>query len=1037
MNLRNGGVVVMLLLAGTLQLSAQQLPSYGTVEIEKITALHPKITDVDGDGINDIVMVCDYTSPTIKTKEKIKKLCWLKGPSYERHLITEVNYRACGMAVADVNNDRKIDVVGLDDYDGIDDNGNGMLFVTIQTDTGWRRVDIGKASYAKDIETGDLNGDGLTDVAVRTVNHNLHIFFQKDGGWVKKTIATPPFDGLAIADLDSDGDNDLVINGMWLENKSGEWIFRDYDKRWYTQKTGKEGHWSDNNTRVAVADINKDGKPDIVISQSEAVGMPLTWYENPGSPAKKSKWKANIISRQDNLHSLSINDFNGDGTPDVMTGRLLLHSDSADIPRPVTVFYNYDKGKRWMEQRLSETGSYGATSGDLNNDGDIDIVAPRNWERGPVNIYTNTFKDPRLSLDEWHYIQVDSSRGKWGDTDKPEWLRYFGLDAADVDGDNYLDLVSGRYFYKNPGGDMTAKWERVDLGLNVDAVLFTNIDDDEYADCIAEAFPKVYWMEAADKAGSKWNAREVATVKETKHVNGQGFEMADLVKGGKPEIVLGTGAGIVYLEIPAKPEDGNWPVHTIDSMALDEGIGVGDIDGDGDIDISSSMRVDGVGKGVMWWENPGTTSKPWKRYKIGETPGWADRFRIADINGDGRNDLVVAEERHPGLEPNASLLWFENAGNKEGWKRSTIITQYSMNNLDVADIDGDGDIDLVTNEHKGGHKTQVLENDGKGNFIAHLVDIGKENHLGTQLHDLDNDGDLDIVGIAWDNHKNLHLWRNDAKNTVTIESNATDEGQDCYKITTPYATFFLQKENGGFSSILDRNGADWINFRNSDEPHGPALAASAYRGLPNLQNKCAFQGAGHPGFKSANTKQLNDSTIYVITTNGELEYTWTFTPKAAYLTMLRCGPSCPYWFLYEGTPGGKYDPYNQFWGTDKLGFQDSRPDLLNKTAVQGHWNWIYFGNRNTNTVLTISQLKPDEFEDLMSYMGNEAKGVGSGDGMVVFGFGRKNADPQLKENNIFTVSFLETSSPAYKSHDEISRSIESMKSSFINQLLKK
>jgi len=1017
-------------------LEAQETLSFSVVELEKNTALHPKIADIDRDGTNDIILVADYTDPHIKTKEKIKTLCWLKGPTYERQVIAKVNYRACGMAVADINNDGWADVIGMDDHDGIDENGNSKLFVYFNpgnSGRGWQRQDLGTASYAKDIETGDLNGDGYIDVAIRTVNHRLHQFIQQGGSWVKQTLETPPFDGLAIADLDGDGDNDLVINGMWLENQQGNWIKRDYDSSWYTQKTGDEGHWSDNNTRVAVGDVNGDGRLDIVISQSEGEGNPLTWYENPGRTAQQRKWPVHIISSQTHLHSLSLNDFNNDGTLDVMVGRLLLHTDTMDSAHPVTVFYNFDGGKRWAAQTLTQKGSYGATSGDLDSDGDIDIVAPRNYERGPVRIFRNTLRDAKRPLDRWRYIEVDDTRGKWGDTDEPDWLRYFGIYAADGNGDGMKDIVTGRYFYKNPGGDMTGKWERYDFGLNVDAVLMVDVDGDEFVDCIASAFPNVYWLEATDTSCMTWTSRVIAQVTPPRHVNGQGSALAQLIPGGKPEILLSTGKGVVCITIPDIPEAGNWPTHSIAPEALHEGIGVGDIDGDGDLDISTSIRVDGVGKGIVWWENPGSLGRTWLMHAIGETPGWADRSLIVDINGDDLPDIVVAEERHPGLEPDASLFWFENPGNQGSWKRHRIITQYSMNNLDGADLDGDGDIDLVTNEHKGPNQTQVLENDGNGNFTVHRIDIGHESHLGTKLFDLDGDGDLDMIGMGWDAHQYVHLWRNDAHDRVVITDGVMDEGQECFQITTPYATFFLQKENGGFSSILDRNGTDWLNFRNSEGPHGPQLAESAYRGVPNLQNRCAFQGAGHPGFQSGYSKQLNDSTIYTVTTHGEVAFTWTFTATAAYLTMVRPGVTCPYWFLYEGTPGGKYDPYNQFWGTED-GFSISRPDLLQKTGVQGNWDWIYFGDRCTNSVLALAQLYPDDKADLMSYMGNTANGVHSPDGMVVFGFGRQDSYPQLTENNVFLLTFLELEEKPEECHAALGERINAMRTELSRKL---
>lgn len=152
----------------------------------------------------------------------------------------------------------------------------------------------------------------------------------------------------------------------------------------------------------------------------------------------------------------------------------------------------------------------------------------------------------------------------------------------------------------------------------------------------------------------------------------------------------------------------------------------------------------------------------WKRHSIGETIHAIDRVEIADMNGDDKMDVIVSEERYPGLEPDCHLWWFE-AKNDGTWERHQVVQQYSMNNLDVGDVDNDGDMDIVTNMHKGESlETQVWENDGTGNFTKHVVDTGKEMHLGARLVDIDSDGDLDIVGHAWDNYKFMHLWLNGA-----------------------------------------------------------------------------------------------------------------------------------------------------------------------------------------------------------------------------------------------------------------------------------
>ncbi len=369
-----------------------------------------------------------------------------------------------------------------------------------------------------------------------------------------------------------------------------------------------------------------------------------------------------------------------------------------------------------------------------------------------------------LPLDEWTYIQIDDDRGKWGDWDEPEWLRYFGLDFQDLNADGFVDIVSGRYVYRNPGGDMKGDWTRIDLGQNADGCLFVDVDGDEFADIIAAALPNVFWFEAKDKQGSAWQATKIGELPATGHNNGQGYAVADLIAGGKPEIILQADKGIYVCEIPAPPS-GDWAWKMVVASGSDEGIGIGDLDGDGDLDMAFGDIEEGQKEHptiLDWAENPGDLEAGWKRHSIGNTEHAIDRVEIADMNGDGRRDVIVSEERYPGLEPDAHLCWFAAQDNGK-WERHLVVQQYSMNNLDVADIDNDGDMDMVTNMHKGESlATQLWANDGSNTFTKHVVDTGKEMHLGARFVDLDNDGDLDIVGHAWDNYKFLHLWRNDA-----------------------------------------------------------------------------------------------------------------------------------------------------------------------------------------------------------------------------------------------------------------------------------
>ena len=413
----------------------------------------------------------------------------------------------------------------------------------------------------------------------------------------------------------------------------------------------------------------------------------------------------------------------------------------------------------------------------------------------------------KLALDKWKYIEADSNRQKWGDWADPVWLRYFGLDVKDINSDGFKDIIAGRYFYLNPGGRMEGKWKRSDLGMNADGYLFIDIDGDEYADVIAEALPAVYWFEADNLQGTSWTCRKIGEIPSTDHINGQGGRYSQLIPGTKGEVILAAREGIWAATVPVDPcIQTNWDFNLIIKTGSSEGIGVGDIDGDGDNDLVTGDMFEedkDVSRQVYWHENPGSLNAIWAKHHAGTAVNAADRIEVADLNGDGKPDIAVSEEMYPGLEPLANLLVFTNSGNNKivKWKRDIIFTGYSVNNLDAGDIDNDGDIDLLTCEHKGKELRLLLfQNDGKGNFAMHMADKGHESHLGTQLADLDSDGDLDIVSIAWDNYKYLHVWRNDAiKSEISWTHLSTKTGE-------------LPMPNGGkeqTSSLvadLDKNG---------------------------------------------------------------------------------------------------------------------------------------------------------------------------------------------------------------------------------------
>jgi hypothetical protein len=430
----------------------------------------------------------------------------------------------------------------------------------------------------------------------------------------------------------------------------------------------------------------------------------------------------------------------------------------------VGYFLNRGKGGAWDRVVISNNGAHNLRVADIGKDGDIDILAANWGGDNPLELYENQLRAPgalarNLPLDRWTYIQVDDSRAKFGDLEEPRWLRWFGLAARDVNRDGLRDIVSGRYFYLNPGGDMTAPWRRVDLGLNADGMVLLVTQKDGRMDLIAQRLPDLYWLRPPDFGIEPWTPARIGALPVHRHGNSQGYAAAQIEPSLREEVVFSSAEGLFYFRIPARPEDGTWPRVRITANASEEGFGMADLDGDTDLDAVAGS-IDG--KQIFWWENPGNGSADWNGHKIGDVAEWADRIGIADVNGDGRLDAVVSEETRM---KGASVYWFEQpADPKAGrWIRHKLVTQHTTNSMDIADLDADGDPDIVTGEHRGAKRLSIWENVGGGaRFVEHVVSSGLENHLGARVFDLDGDGDLDIVGIPWDTWQFLHVWRNDA-----------------------------------------------------------------------------------------------------------------------------------------------------------------------------------------------------------------------------------------------------------------------------------
>ena len=699
--------------------------------------------DLNGDGLVDLAVAGGGSA---------EPLTWYRAPDWQATVIASSaqefsNYGTIG----DIDGDGDADILVPDGNLSPNNifwyqNSGGTA---ASNPSAWVRKPIGKtASWPKDVALTDYDSDGRMDVAVRPEGAQPVIFFQTATNvWTKMQFQglNVGTEGMWSGDVSGDGRQDIIVAGEGAINPGG--TSARTAANWTTFDIGA----APNDFKAFTADINGDGRVDVLFSSSESTDD-VVWYEQGNSAF--DPWQRHVIKADvSQAHTLWAADMNLDGTMDVVVAAMGSQS--------LHVYYNDNgQGTSWRDQLVDDaSGSlHNGQVADVDDDGDYDIFGAAYTGNSPKAVLWRNKLDEvagSLSLDSWTYKQVTGNH-----------TQVFGLCFPDVDQDGFKDVASGPYWYQNPGSDMSGSWTQNDLpypggASGVEAMLTLDVDGDSNVDVIAVTpDSRVWWLEHT--GNNNWDEHQVASMNQADYgLSSQGYRAGEIIAGGKQELVISDGSSGIYTFTIANPPTNPWTRRLVTSVTSDEGVGIGDFDGDGDLDIAG--LIDDYG--VEWYENSGgTTAQNWTSYRVANLSNvtWLDRCAVADLNGDGRSDIIVTEENSS--SSGAETYWLERPVNGKSvpWPQHLLTSQGSTNSMEVADFDGDGDMDVITGEHVGALRVIIWENDGTGSFVPHTVDSGKESHYGVRPVDLDNDGDLDVVSIAWNANQLIHLWRNDA-----------------------------------------------------------------------------------------------------------------------------------------------------------------------------------------------------------------------------------------------------------------------------------
>ncbi|MFH1551194.1 MAG: FG-GAP-like repeat-containing protein [Planctomycetota bacterium] len=278
---------------------------------------------------------------------------------------------------------------------------------------------------------GDVNQDGYLDIAAKPRKGKWGIrcwLYDGKGGWIDSSEGLPAGfmagGGLKFADINKDGNLDIIVgaHGMGIAA-----YFGDGEGKWTEASNGLKGlPVTADAMDVAVADFDEDGHLDIVFAG---------WHANTGivvfAGDSKGNWKRmQTTGLPDAGHASAMisADFNNDGHMDIAGSIARVTSRQYD-----PVWLNDGKGNFINGSIginiLRNGGTWGVATGDLNGDGNLDLVFGGSlW--------------PQLEMTQALQVYLGNGLGIWKQVEMEQGdTSYKGVAMADLDGDGNLDVV--------------------------------------------------------------------------------------------------------------------------------------------------------------------------------------------------------------------------------------------------------------------------------------------------------------------------------------------------------------------------------------------------------------------------------------------------------------------------------------------------------------------------------------------------------------------------------------------------------------------
>ena len=644
---------------------------------------------------------------------------------------------ATSLVIADINGDGKLDLL-LTNACADSSCTNGSVTILLGNGDGTYQPAVSYSSAGQTAQfaaVADINNDGNLDLLVANLcdagstncaSGSIAVLLGKGDGTFQPAVTYlsggAQAYGVAIADLNADGKPDLIVDNVCVDPScvsgglvtillgNGDGTF---------QAAVGYGSGGPTPVFVAVGDLNGDGKPDIVLADQCSNNVNFSGCDNGvtavllGNGDGTFQTAVPYSSGGQYANFVAIGDVNGDGVPDlVVANQCEVTNFCTTLGGGIGVLLGRGDGTFQPAVASSSGGNYAFSlaMGDLNGDGKLDLVVANicvdsNCLTAGVDIFIangdGTFQSPTAySLSGSHASSVVVADIN-GDGKTDVLVANNCRDRSCVDGGVSVLLGTGN-------GPLQATPFYASAGLYPSAVAVADVNGDGNPDLLVA-------NECTDSACTSDNV----------------------------SVLLGNADGTFKPQV-SYPAGGSYAFS----------VSAADLNGDGvsDLVVSNDCADPSCAAGsvsVLLGNRDGTFNSA---VSYGSGGVNADFATVGDVNGDGKPDLLVSNRCSNSGCVNGSVAVL--LGNGDGTFQAAVaygLPAYGSNSLAVADINGDGKLDLVLPTQCGVADcsmaaVHVLLGNGDGSFQTPVsYGSGGTYASSVAIADLNGDGHLDLI----------------------------------------------------------------------------------------------------------------------------------------------------------------------------------------------------------------------------------------------------------------------------------------------------